>query len=391
MKIIYRKDFDLYRMVVGKLAFLDIHNEYKLVKNIDFSNVMLLEDANNKFFASIFRMPSVGNLRKFPIRIYYQSQKFKVNGHKAIKKYEKIPNDVETFELSDDFDNKYDDYFKKAMLNPEKLLKEIDRDHLGLIEKYFLNSNYSFKNSEENARKHSDLKEFREYFDKEDKRLLIYKYISKDTVSDHRHRVNDGDLSFSHPDNFNDPFDCNCLLSNDVSVMDRFRVLCMTPIYNNILMWSHYANEHTGYCFGYSFDDVISKIEHLNNNGLCLIGFVNYERRRPRQKSSLPYFSYSDLKFYIDSTFTKFIDWQYEKEFRFVLIVDKENIDKAYRAVKDEDIPKESHVNNFIPINCNVVERYNGIKGDGMDIATYNGPESVTKLRKDDRNYSIYK
>lgn len=324
MKIIYRKDFDLYRMVVGKLAFLAIRDEYKLVKNIDFSNVMLLEDDNKKkFYVSIFRMPNARELRRFPIYIYYQSPKFKVNSNKAIKKYEKAPNDVETFELSYDFDVKYDVYFKKAMLNPDQLLKEIDKNHLGMIEKYFLNSNYLYKNNDDIVREHLDLKELRNYFYKEGKRFLFYKYFSKDTVTDNKYSVNDGALYFSHPDNFNDPFDCNCVLSNDVSVMDRFRVLCMAPIYNNILMWSHYADEHKGYCFGYSYDDVLSKIENINNKGLCLIGFVNYESKRPRQKSSLPYFSYSDLKFYIDATFTKFIDWQYEKEFRFVLIVDK--------------------------------------------------------------------
>lgn len=58
--------------------------------------------------------------------------------------------------------------------------------------------------------------------------------------------------------------------------------------------------------------------------------------------------------------------------------------------MNDEGIPKNSHINNFIKINCNIMERYNGIKGDGKDISTQNGLESVTKLQKDKQYYSIH-
>lgn len=95
MKIIFRKDFDLYRMVVGKLAFLAIHDDYKLVRNIDYSNAMLLEDRRkNYFYACIFRQPNVRDLEEFPIRIYYQRQSFKANVNRIIKKYERMPNSL---------------------------------------------------------------------------------------------------------------------------------------------------------------------------------------------------------------------------------------------------------------------------------------------------------
>lgn len=396
MKIIFKESYDLYRIVVGKLAFLSIYGDYRFVDNIHYSNVMLLEDCHNnkKFYASIFRQPNAKDLGKFPIRIYYQRQSFKANRDKSIKKYEKMPNDVEVLELSKEFDYIYEDYFRKAMVNPEVLLSIIDEKYLTMIDKYYIDSENLFVKNADYLENQADLTELRKYFDNEEKRFLLYKYISEATVKNYNknynHSVNDGDLSFSHPDKFNDPFDCNCLLSNGGDVMGRFRVLCMTPIYNNILMWSHYASEHKGYCYGYSFYDILNKIERLDTRGLCLIGLVNYKRTRPLQKSKLAKFSYSDLKFYINATFTKFIDWQYEKEFRFVLIVDDDN-NKTYGEMNDEYMPKLSNVNNYITINCNVLERYNGVKGDGHDIITKTGPKKVTKLQKDDQKYLIYK
>lgn len=396
MKIIFKENYDFYRVVVGKLAFLSMYDDFKLVENIDYSNLMLLEDwHNNKFYASIFGQPNVKDLGKFPIRIYYQRKSFKANRDKAIKKYEKMPNDVEVLALPKEFDYIYEDYFRKAILSPEELLGVIDEKYLTMIDKYYIDSENLFVKNADYLENQTDLTELRKYFYNEEKRFLLYKYISEATVKNYNknynHSVNDGDLSFSHPDKFNDPFDCNCLLSYGGDLMNRFRVLCMTPIYNNILMWSHYACEHKGYCYGYSFYDILNKIERLDTRGLCLIGFVNYKGTRPKQNSKLAKFSYSDLKFYINATFTKFIDWQYEKEFRFVLIVDKDNIDNAYRDVKDEDIPKDSQVASYITINCDILERYNGVKGDGHDIMTKNGPKKVTKLIKDKQKYLIYK
>ena len=276
-------------------------------------------------------------------------------------------------------------------MNPEELLNVIDKNYLPMINKYFFKSKLLYVNNSDYLKNHPDLRELKRYFDKEENRLLLYKYISEDTVKHNKHDVNDGFLSFSHPENFNDPFDCNCNLSDKVSVMDSFRVLCMTTIYNNILMWSHYANYHTRFRFGYSFYDIVDQILKMNDKGVCVMGQVSYKDKRPKQVSTRYSFSYSDLKFYINATFTKFIDWQYEKEFRFVLIVDKDNIDNSYRDIKDEDIPKESHVDNFIRINCDVVERYNGVNGNGHNIITKNGPKKVTKLNKHKQKYIIHK
>jgi len=83
------------------------------------------------------------------------------------------------------------------------------------------------------------------YFEYAEKRICndlkgknLYKYFSKDKVSCNRYQVNDGNLSFSPPRSFNDPFDSNCLLSNNDDMSDRFRILCLTHKYNNILMLS---------------------------------------------------------------------------------------------------------------------------------------------------------
>ena len=61
-----------------------------------------------------------------------------------------------------------------------------------------------------------------------------------------RIRVVEGNVSFSHPKHFNDPFDCNCYYADGHSMMDFFRVFCFTYAADNILMWSYYANSHAG-------------------------------------------------------------------------------------------------------------------------------------------------
>ena len=64
-----------------------------------------------------------------------------------------------------------------------------------------------------------------------------YKYYLDTSVMNNRYNINDGNLSFSHPKYFNDPFDCNYFLANNKNMNDRFRVLCLTEKHNNILMW----------------------------------------------------------------------------------------------------------------------------------------------------------
>lgn len=95
-----------------------------------------------------------------------------------------------------------------------------------------------------------------------------------------------------NPSEFNDPFDSSFCINNDKhinyllnkvfgeieidevskarfdnyslkmydtvfsAIKETFRVACFSTIYDSILMWSHYAGSHTGYCIEYDFEKI---------------------------------------------------------------------------------------------------------------------------------------
>lgn len=87
----------------------------------------------------------------------------------------------------------------------------------------------------------------------------------------------------------------------------------------NLLMWSHYADEHRGLCIGYS-GEIFSDAERPNQPIHEIAEYepqkVNYDNYRfDRQKSSK--LSIKDtIKNYL---LTKGDDWIYEKEHRFII------------------------------------------------------------------------
>ena len=170
---------------------------------------------------------------------------------------------------------------------------------------------------------------------------VLYKYRSwnentKKILSDHQ-------LYFSNPDDFNDPYDCKPVVeevefrltpdakvffhnadgssvvtpisNGDLSVgyqMQKqiveqswasFRICSFTVKADNILMWSHYADYHKGICL--VFDTT------KDSQCFSLGCKVNYSKIRPK-------YSLCQAVKTINPLNTKFIDWQYEKEYRII-------------------------------------------------------------------------
>ncbi len=169
-------------------------------------------------------------------------------------------------------------------------------------------------------------------------------------------------LSFTSPKTFNDPFDCkinysfnrtnlldhtyrssivDCLQKDLKIIHDEGRLLevsdplelldpetlegvrqdtennmraeknvhgvyCLTESSTNILMWSHYACKHTGFCIEYD-------VEVLKENNLELFK-VAYSTRTP--ESDLFIHHPQDI---IKIFSTKSTDWMYEQEWRILL------------------------------------------------------------------------
>lgn len=170
---------------------------------------------------------------------------------------------------------------------------------------------------------------------------VLYKYRSwndytKKILTDHQ-------LYFSDPDDFNDPYECKPIVekvdfqfTSDAKVFFHnadgshiespitngklsigynlqkqmveqswasFRISSFTEKADNILMWSHYADYHKGICL--VFDTTKDPVCFANGCGII------YSNKRPicglGQKVKT-----------VNPLTTKFIDWQYEEEFRII-------------------------------------------------------------------------
>jgi len=165
----------------------------------------------------------------------------------------------------------------------------------------------------------------------------------------------DKQIWFSRPSDFNDPFDCNLVpalskteadrqiqvskiidrlyspdkakkakqnlealdefTSNEViedkSLQAHFEEAKSMGIYSlsetskQLLMWAHYARNHTGFCIEYARDDI--KHNFLNH---CMCRPVNYSLKYPNLNQELDTLGVN--------IYTKSKDWEYEKEWRLV-------------------------------------------------------------------------
>lgn len=98
-------------------------------------------------------------------------------------------------------------------------------------------------------------------------------------------------------------------------VNNIFRVGCLGTDYKNKLMWSHYADSHTGFCIEYDFNNI--KWENLLVYPLPVL----YSKERPL----IPYYIWGgkDIekakKELMIGLLTKDIVWSYENEWRFII------------------------------------------------------------------------
>jgi hypothetical protein len=146
----------------------------------------------------------------------------------------------------------------------------------------------------------------------------VFKYFG--TNNNCIHSLGEKYLYHSHFTNFNDPFDCNGELINfekkyksrkerdtELFIKDRFSTIgicCFTRNVDSILMWSHYASNHKGFCVEYHYNSRINGINPLD---------VNYTE------------SFTKADFYNDEIdalfhmiFTKAKQWEYEEELRSI-------------------------------------------------------------------------
>lgn len=189
----------------------------------------------------------------------------------------------------------------------------------------------------------------------------IYKYYPFNDYS--LRLLSNGELYFANPTTeFNDPFDCrveyaklnnsersksiksivdilpnhflNETLSEISNLTSRFRVCCFSKIKENLLMWSHYADKHQGFCVGlktYTMKNekkckktLFIKLKNIppnfnpilkvNESDGCYLPIlpVSYRKKTPAPYHILNKNDDDLVEFFLG----KGKDWAYEKELR---------------------------------------------------------------------------
>ena len=290
MIFIEKNKLNLYRYAVGKIVFLKLYShEYSFVDNIVDTNCIVVESNDKKkIVVSLFGQPN-SNRQSYDYPVVAFVQKKSENRAKKM--------DNCRF-LSSEFDTLFDKYIIMSMLDQREFFSSIIKDDYRFYDLFseIIGKPFSWKESSES----------------------VFKYYNDQTYQNRFNRL-DGDITFSDPATFNDPFDCNCLFANGNSVTDLFRVFCSIPYEKDILMWSYYASDHKGYCFEYSKKDILAALSPIQGC-ICIMGTVDYDDSRPDYRLNNNQITFNNLKKIINCTFTKSLCWEHEDEYRFLLI-----------------------------------------------------------------------
>jgi len=203
---------------------------------------------------------------------------------------------------------------------------------------------------------------------------VVYKYLDLTSLH-HKNSVEEDYLWFTDPTFFNDPFDCqvtpdfrllaedeslcrkyyefvsrskepnlsgvdrrlavdqnvNLIISNKSNIdffkelgkealslhlegIKEWGILCTSMINDNILLWSHYANKHTGICLGLNVNKLLTKYRSNEKMGAGDVRYGDFPLVPP---------PFGDDENEINKTFQPFFlakapFWNYELEYRFL-------------------------------------------------------------------------
>ncbi|MGI6501673.1 MAG: DUF2971 domain-containing protein [Anaerostipes sp.] len=187
------------------------------------------------------------------------------------------------------------------------------------------------------------------------KKLLLKKIPRNQVVYKYYRGINRDWNSIIYPEiwlcqagNFNDPFDCaflfncrskdiyDCTTEYELAVeegMKQFErdkesksiqrsvfVACFSEKNDSLLMWSHYADEHSGICVGYNLHDLIERYD-------CFP--VIYSNKMPQEKT----IKAKEKNLLYNTILVKSKEWMYEVEWRII------DIDESKAGQNGKSIP----------------------------------------------------
>lgn len=117
-------------------------------------------------------------------------------------------------------------------------------------------------------------------------------------------------------------------------LLKKFRVSCFTTTPYSMLMWSHYANYHKGFCIEYEFSDDIKKYEKILSN---ILPVIYSNERKNVLNACLQYLENETISeevvwdIYKYGLLTKSLDWRYQNEWRLISL-DSSITDSKYNC-----------------------------------------------------------
>ena len=165
--------------------------------------------------------------------------------------------------------------------------------------------------------------------------MVFYKYVSAERVDILQKRL----IRFTQPNAMNDPFEARPYFTDLPSNrQDEFYklhniagILSLSKIQDNLLMWAHYAEGHTGFVL------MLDGSHNFFKGDRALHGFarpepIEYKYQLPclrvEETSENPVMS----KIF----FVKSLDWKYEKEWRYLKFC--ANANKRFRDSNNLDV-----------------------------------------------------
>lgn len=136
------------------------------------------------------------------------------------------------------------------------------------------------------------------------------------------------------------------------SIEKETGVLCFSETNTDILMWSHYANSHKGIVIG--IDPQILCKQITSSDFDSLFQSVHYDEKYPRVEYLKEFNLVKQTKMIVDKWyFTKFRQWEYEKEWRAIYKpgltqFPKEIIQSVYFGAKFNPEKRDSWIKQII-------------------------------------------
>lgn len=176
----------------------------------------------------------------------------------------------------------------------------------------------------------------------------------------------------------------NVIIPKIKEMRSKARITCFSRKNDSILMWSHYADSHTGVCFEIDEErSIFKKVDYSSKR--VNINLYEVVSRALAYDFLNEEISYSDIKFsniMLKPLFTKSLEWSYEDEVRCALSDNETTIFGFFQCGN----------NCFLKVN--IAKIYIGVNayGDNLNQLLYladNRGIPVIFMKNDEINYSI--